>query len=95
MADPQPELSSNLRRIADALKSHGQPPEAVFCGFDLWTEVLGSPHISLKDYLKGGKPARGDEDKSKTLVIPIIVLGGRMIVCMDPTIPPQEFYFKP
>jgi len=95
MSDAKPELSPNLRRIADGLRNHGQPPDAVFCGFDLWIEVLGSPHISLKDFLQGGVPAKGDEDKSKTLVIPIIVLGGKIIVCLDPTIPPGDFYFKP
>ena len=25
----------------------------------------------------------------------LMVLGGRMIVTLDPTIPPDEFYFKP
>ncbi len=90
-----PPLSKNLQRIADGLRTHGQPPVAVFCGYDLWIEVLGSPHISLKDFAPGGKPATGEEDKEKVCIVPLIVLGGKIIVCLDPTIPPDEFYFKP
>ena len=84
-----------MRRIADGLRSHGSQPQAVFCGFDLWIEVMGSGHTSMKNFISGGKPASGEEDTGKVLVVPLTVLGGRMVVTLDPTIPPQEFYFKP
>lgn len=90
-----PPLSKNLQRIADDLRAHGQSPVAVFCGYDLWIEVLSSPHISLKDFAPGGQPATGEEDKERVAIVPLIVLGGKIIVCLDPTIPPGEFYFKP
>ncbi|MEL6997853.1 MAG: hypothetical protein AAFP68_06285 [Pseudomonadota bacterium] len=91
----KPALSENMQRIADGLRAHGQAPVAVFCGFDLWIEVLGSQHISLKDFAPGGKPATGQEDKDRVPIVPLIVLGGQIVVCLDPTIEPGEFYFKP
>ena len=94
MSDTPP-LSKNLQRIADALRSQGKPADAVFCGFDLWLEVMGSPHTTAKNFVSGGKPATGEENTEKTLIVPLMVLGGRMIVTLDPTIPPDEFYFKP
>lgn len=94
MADT-PELSKNLQRIAEGLRSHGKPADALFCGFDLWLEVMGSPHTAPKNFVSGGQPATGEEDTEKTLVVPLMVLGGRMIVTLDPTIPPDEFYFRP
>lgn len=95
MADAKPELSANMRRIADGLRSHGSQPMALFCGFDLWLEVMGSGHTSMKNFVKGGKAATGQEDTATTLVVPLTVLGGSMLVTLDPTIPPEEFYFKP
>ena len=95
MADQTPELSENMRRIADGLREHGSQPDILFCGFDLWLEVMGSSHTSMKNFLMGGKPALGDEDPSTTLLVPLTVLGGKMVISLDTTIPPDQFYFKP
>ena len=95
MANSRPELSANLQRIADGRRSHGSQALAVFCGFDLWLEVIGSGHTSLKNFVSGGQPATGDEDTNKVLVVPLTVLGDRMVVSLDPTIAPDAFYFKP
>ena len=95
MADQTPELSENMRRIADGLRQHGSQPDILFCGFDLWLEVMGSSHTSMKNFLMGGKRALGDEDPSTTLLVPLTVLGGKMVISLDTTIPPDQFYFKP
>ena len=90
----QPELSAGLQRLSQAIRAHGAPPEVVFCGFDLWLEIMGSGHTSTRDFLAGGIPAKGDEDDG-ILKVPVIVLGGRIVVSFDPTLPPDQFALKP
>lgn len=91
---PPAELSPGLQALSQAIRARGTPPQAVFCGFDLWLEVLGSGHTSLRDYVAGGTPARGDEPEG-VLKVPLMVLGGRIVVSLDPTLPPDTFAFKP
>ena len=92
---PPAELSPGLQALSQAIRARGAPPpQVVFCGFDLWLEVLGSGHTSLRDYLSGGVPAKGDEPEG-VLKVPLMVLGGRIVVSLDPTLPPDSFAFKP
>lgn len=91
---PKPGLSPGLQALSHAIKARGAPPDVVFCGFDLWLEVLASGHTSLRDYLAGGVPAKGDEPDG-ILKVPLMVLGGRIVVSLDPTLPPDGFAFKP
>ena len=94
MSEEPPELSPNLQRISQAIRGHGGPVQVLFCGFDLWLEVIGSSHMSSVDFLAGGKIAKGDEPEN-TLKVPMQALGGRIIVNFDPTIPPDQFHLKP
>jgi len=94
MSDKKPELSTNIKALGKAIRDHGTPVQAVFCGFDLWLEVMGSGHTSMCDFLAGGKLAEGTEDE-KTLKVPVLVIGGRIVVNFAPTIPPDRFYVKP
>lgn len=90
---PPKELSTNLQRLSAAIRAHGAPPRAVFAGFSLYIELMGSGHLSMADFLMDGQLAKGDE-KEGTLKIPMLVLGGRIMLSVDPTIPPEEFYLK-
>lgn len=89
-----PELSERLQRLSEAIRAHGAPPQVILCGFDLWLEIMGSGHTSTRDFLPGGVPATGDEEEG-TLKVPIMVLGGRIVISFDPTIPPDQYVLKP
>jgi hypothetical protein len=90
----KPELSPNLQKLSQAIRAHGQPPQVALCGFDLWLEIMGSGHTSMRDFLPGGIPAKGDETDGP-LKVPIMVLGGRIVISFDPTLPPDAFVLKP
>lgn len=92
-ADAQ-ELSPNLQRISSAIQAHGGQVLAIFCGFDLYLEVVGSPFMSPMEFVTGGRPADGTEPEG-TLKVPLQALGGRYIVSFDPTIPTDQFYLRP
>ena len=92
---PQPaELSANLQALSAAIRAHGAPPQVALCGFDLWLEIMGSGHIGMRDFLSGGIPAKGDEEET-ILKVPIAVLGGRIVISFDPTLPADKFVLKP
>ncbi len=91
---PPPALSENLQVLSQAIRARGGPTQVVMCGFDLWLEVMGSGHTSTRDFLPGGLPARGDEPP-EALKVPVIVLGGQIVISFDPTIPPDKFVLKP
>jgi hypothetical protein len=88
MADK--DLSPNLRALAEAIRKHPKPVRTALCGFDLWLEVLGSDHVKPATFLKGGVMARGDEG-DVALKVPVPVLGGRIVVSFDATLPPDGF----
>lgn len=94
MSAAAPELSPNLQRISGAIQGHGGPVYAVFCGFDLYLEVISSPFMSTIEIVTGGRPADGTEPEG-ILKVPMQALGGRYIVSYDPTIPPDQFYLRP
>jgi hypothetical protein len=91
---PRRELPPALQALSQAIRNHGTPPQVVMCGFDLWLEIMGSGHTSMRDFLPGGIPAKGDETDGP-LKVPIVVLGGRIVVSLDPTLPPDHFQLKP
>lgn len=91
---PKPELSAKLQALSAAIRAHGAPPQVALCGFDLWLEIMGSGHTGMRDFLSGGIPAKGDEDET-VLKVPVVVLGGRIVISFDPTLPPDQFVLKP
>ena len=79
--------------LGEAIAREPAPPRQVFCGFDLWLEVIGSGKLKPMPFVKGGVPARGDEPEG-TLKIPILV-AGRCVVSLDVTLPPDGFRIAP
>ena len=90
----QAELSDKLNGLAEAIRAHPNPVKAVMCGFDFWLEVMGSGHVKGRDVVAGGHFATGDEPEG-TLIVPIMVLGGRIVVSFDPTVPADSYVLKP
>lgn len=90
---PPRSLSPNLQKISDAIRAQPQPPRALFAGFDLYLEIIASGHLTMRDFVTGGVPARGDEPEN-TVRVPLQVLGGRIVLSLDPTIAPDDFYLK-
>ena len=95
MSDKPKPLSSKMQVLAEAIRARAQtPPQVVFCGFDLWLEVCGSGHTSMCSFKAGGQIADGTESE-RTVVVPVMVIGKRIVVGFDPTLPPGEFRLKP
>lgn len=93
---PQPQpLSPRMEALAQAIRSREVPPKVVFCGFDLWLEVCGSGHTSTCNFKARGEVADGSEDPEKTVLVPVMVIGKRIVVSFDPTLPPGEFRLEP
>ena len=90
----KPKLSPKMQALAEAIRARQTPPQAVFCGFDLWLEVCGSGHTSMCNFKAGGQIADGTESE-RTVVVPVLVIGKRIVVGFDPTLPPSEFQLKP
>ena len=88
------ELSDKMRGLRDAIRSHPNPVQVVLCGFNLYLEVLGSPHLKSRNMTWGGTFATGDEPE-EAILVPIPVLGGRIVVSFDPTVPADAFKLKP
>jgi hypothetical protein len=86
-------LSKPMQRLADAIRAARQPPKTALCGFDLWLEVLASPHVAFRDLLKGGVPAKGDEPP-ELLKVPVPMLGRRIVVSLDVSLPPDGFELR-
>ena len=95
MSDKPKELSPKMQALAEAIRKREVPPQALFCGFDLWLEVCGSGHTSMCSFKAGGRVADGTEDPEKTVLVPVLVIGKRIVVNFDPTLPPGEFELKP
>jgi len=93
MAEKPAELSPAMQNLSQAIRNHGAPVRAVFCGFDLWLEVCGSGHTSMCNFLPGGKIAKGDEPEN-ALKVPVMVIGSRIVIGFDPTLPPDQFQLK-
>lgn len=94
MSDEQKELSPRMKALAETIRNHPTPPQAVFCGFDFWLEVCASGHTSTCNFKAGGKIADGTEDE-KTVVVPVLAIGKRIVVGFDPTLPPDRFRLAP
>ena len=90
MADK--DLSKNLARLAEAMRANPRARVAL-CGFDLWLEVLGSPHVAGREMTWKGRFVT-PEDPPETLRVPVPVLGKRVVVSFDPTLPPTEFELR-
>ena len=80
---------ATIQELGAAIAQQKVPPRQIFCGFDLWLEVLGSGKLKMGEYLKGGLPAQGDEPEG-TLKVPLLV-AGRSIIGLDATLPPDGF----
>lgn len=91
----QNQLSPRMQALSKAIRVQDDPPRAVFCGFDLWLEVCGSGHASMCTFKPGGEIADGSEDPEKTVLVPVLAIGKRIVLGFDPTLPPDEFRLKP
>jgi hypothetical protein len=87
------ELSQNMRALAEAIRRHPGPRTALL-GFDLWLEVMSSPHVGPRDFVAGGGFATGNED-DKVLKVPFAVLGKRVVIAFDASLGPEEFLIRP
>ena len=93
MADAKQPLSPAMQALAEAIRQQGPNVRAALCGFDLWIEVMGSGHTSMVNFKPGGMVADGSEPEN-TLLVPITVIGGKIVVSFDPTLPPDHFQLK-
>jgi hypothetical protein len=87
-------LSKSLQRLADAIRARKEPASAALCGFDMWLEVLSSPHIGQREMLAGGVFATGEE-RPEALKVQVPVLGKRIVIGLDASLPPGEFVLRP
>ncbi len=94
MAEQSAALSPTMQALSDAMRAAKPRPQAVFCGFDLWLEVMGSGYANLCNFVAGGALATGDEPEG-ALVVGVMAIGKTVVVNFDPTLPPTDFYFKP
>lgn len=85
---------ATLIEMGEAIARQPSPPRQVFCGFDLYLEVLGSGKLKMAEFLKGGVPARGDEPEG-TLKVPLLVAGRSIVIGLDITLPPDGFRIAP
>lgn len=94
MADEKkPDLSPNLARLAEAIRADRRPVRTALCGFDLWLEALSSPHIARREMTWGGGFVP-PEPPPETLKVGVPVLGGRIVVSLDPSLPPDAFELR-
>lgn len=91
---PQP-LSPRMEELAQAIRGRETPPQVVLCGFDFWLEICGSGHTTTCSFKAGGQIADGSEDPEKTVLVPVMAIGKRIVVSFDPTLPPTEYRLKP
>lgn len=89
----RPDAVATLMELGEAMAREPAPPRQVFCGFDLWLEVIGSGKLKPMPFLRGGVPAQGNEPEG-TLKIPILV-AGRSVVSLDVTLAPDAFRIAP
>ena len=87
--------STKRAPCSDAIRARQAPPQAVFCGFDLWLEVCGSGHTSMCTFKSGGEIADGTEDPEKTVLVPVLAIGRRIVLGFDPTLAPDAFRLAP
>ncbi|MEO1494791.1 MAG: hypothetical protein AAFV19_21805 [Pseudomonadota bacterium] len=93
VSPPPPPLSSALQTLSKAIQDHPGTVRTALCGFDLWLEVMGSGLTSTRNFKAGGEAADGTEDEY-TIVVPVIVIGGRIVVAFDPTLKPDAFELR-
>jgi hypothetical protein len=92
MAEQQ-SLSKNMQRLADAIRAHKGQVRTALCGFDLWLEVMSSPHVGSREMVPGGTFATGQE-APEALKVPLIVLGNRIVISLDASLPPDTFELR-
>ena len=88
------DLSPKMQALAEAIRKHPKPVQTALLGFDLWIEALSSPHAAPKDVLKGGTIARGNEPDG-VLKVPVMMLGGRIVISFDAALPPDGWLLRP
>ncbi|MCR8723346.1 hypothetical protein [Frigidibacter sp. ROC022] len=88
------ELSDSMKALAEGIRRHPNQVQTALLGFDLWLEVLSSEHVSPLEFTPGGIPATGAEDE-KVLKVPVPVLGKRIVISFDASLPPDQFLLRP
>lgn len=82
-----------MQTMSQAIRDHPGTVRTALCGFDLWLEVMGSGHTSMRNFKPGGEACDGTEDEL-TVIIPITVVGGRIVVSLDMTLAPDAFELR-
>lgn len=88
------DLTENMTALAEAIRRHPTQVQTALLGFDLWLEVLSSSHVSSREFTPGGIPATGQEAET-TLKVPVPVLGKRIVIAFDASLPPDQFLLRP
>ncbi len=84
----------SLQDLGQAIASHPNRIKMIFLGFDLWLEVLGSGKVATALFRKGGVPTSEDE-AIKTAKVPLMAVGGTMVIAVDLTLPADGFRLAP
>jgi hypothetical protein len=87
-------LSPRLKELGRAIAAHPVPPEAVFVGFDLYLEVFSSGKVRMIGFVAGGRRVE-PEDARPDGAVPFPAIGQGVVVCFDPTLPPDGFRVAP
>jgi hypothetical protein len=84
----------SVQDLGQAISRHPNPVKMIFLGFDLWLEVLGSGKVATALFKKGGLPTT-EEELIKTAKVPLMAVGGTMVISVDMTLPPDGFRLAP
>ena len=84
----------SLQDLGQAIAHHPNRIKMIFLGFDLWLEVLGSGKVATALFKKGGLPT-SEEEPIKTAKIPLMAVGGSMVITVDLTLPADGFRLAP
>lgn len=84
----------SLQDLGHAIAKHPNPIRMIFLGFDLWLEVLGSGKVKTALFKKGGLPT-SEEDPVKSAKVPLMAVGGTMVIAVDLTLPADGFRLAP
>ena len=93
MSDNKPQLSPAMSALAEAVRGFKGRVRTVLCGFDLWLEIMGSGHTTMCNFRAGGEIADGSESET-TLVVPVVVIGGHIVVSFDATLAADKFELR-
>jgi len=84
----------SLKDLGHAIAAHPVPAEAVFVGFDLYLDIFSSGKVQMIGFATGGTRIE-PEDARPSGAVPFPAIGRGVVVCFDPTMPPDGFRVAP